>query len=212
MSYAFARTSAKRGSFWSKLVIFSKSSSQGEVKGWCMAMKRSSSSSHSSMGKLTTQSALKPLLRKPKSVPMRCRNLPIASRVFNVGPAKMHNTSPGSHPPGFAFAFSTHFLYCSSVKNFLAEQSKLPSFEYLSQTSALAFTSSLVALFSSSFNFLPDQSAIPLQHTPTTNSASSKILKLKPLADSVRSTNSMSNRRSGLSIPKRSIASLYSMR
>mmetsp|Transcript_76021 Transcript_76021/g.213122 ORF Transcript_76021/g.213122 Transcript_76021/m.213122 type:complete len:222 (-) Transcript_76021:892-1557(-) len=164
------------------------------------------------MGKLTTHSALKPWLRRPRSVPIRCRNLPMDSCVFNFGPAKMSNTSPGSQPPGFLLAASTHALHCSSPKNFFAEQSKVPSLLYFTQTRALAPTSCPVARFSSSLIFFVDQSAMPLQHIATTISASSKILKSRPLAQPVMSTSSMSKRRSGLSMPNLSMASLNSIR
>mmetsp|Transcript_55897 Transcript_55897/g.144215 ORF Transcript_55897/g.144215 Transcript_55897/m.144215 type:complete len:272 (-) Transcript_55897:8-823(-) len=212
MSYALALISAKRGSFLSKLIILSMSSVQGEVNGWCLASKRPPSSSHSSIGKFTTHNALKPPDRNPNSVPIKWRNLPIASWVFSFGPAKMQSKSPGSHPPGLAFAFSTQTLYCSSEKNFFAEQSKLPSFKYFIQMRALAPDSWPVAVFSNSFSFLPDHSAKPLQHMAMTISASSKILKSRPLAAPVMSTSSMLNLKSGLSIPKRSMASVYSMR
>mmetsp|Transcript_40395 Transcript_40395/g.116086 ORF Transcript_40395/g.116086 Transcript_40395/m.116086 type:complete len:286 (+) Transcript_40395:622-1479(+) len=204
--------SASLGSFLSRLVIASMSSVHGEVKGWCFATNRSSSSSHSSMGKLTTHRATKPSFRRPKSVPIKCRNLPMDSCVFNFGPARMSSKSPGSQPPGFWFAAATHALYCSSVKNFFAEQSNVPSLLYFNQTRALAPTSWPVARFSSSLTFLVDHSAMPLQHIATTISASSKSLKSRPFAVAVMSTSSMLYRRSGLSMPNLSMASLNSMR
>mmetsp|Transcript_13138 Transcript_13138/g.44488 ORF Transcript_13138/g.44488 Transcript_13138/m.44488 type:complete len:337 (+) Transcript_13138:356-1366(+) len=205
MSYALARTEPGAVS------IIGASSGLQLVNGWCMATKRSSSSSHSRSGKSTTQSAAKGPVRRPSCSAMALRILPMAVCVLSRGPAKTQMRSPSC-----ASQAAAHCAKSAASKNFLADESnsRAPSLRLftLTQTRPLAPMESEAASLSRAFTWAFDQVPALGQEMPTTYSASSNTLKFLPLTTSVSSCSFIPNRRSGLSMPYWSMASCQVIR